>query len=292
MDGILCFHKPQEMTSFSACALLRRLTKEKRVGHAGTLDPMATGVLPLFFGKATRAVPLLPVHDKTYRAVLRFGCVSDTLDVWGNVQKTGKPFPTKEAIEAALPAFRGKIEQVPPMTSALKQNGVRLYELARKGIEVERQARPVTVYELTVERYDEAAGELELLCSCSAGTYIRSLCDDLGRALGCGAVMTALCRTFAAGYSLDTCLSPDDCRALAEAGTLCEHILPVESAFAVYPAVTVTEKQAIRFQNGGALFLERLTKEIEGTVRVHHPNGAFLGLGSPANGQLNVLRLF
>ncbi len=280
--------KPAEMTSFAACAMLRRLTGEKKVGHAGTLDPMATGVLPLFFGKATRAIPLLPCHDKAYAATLQFGRVSDTLDVWGNVTDTGGALPTKEAIEAALPAFRGEILQVPPMTSALKKDGVRLYELARQGIEVPREARPITVYSLTAEGYDPAAGILQLTCACSAGTYIRTLCDDLGRALGCGAVMTGLRRTAAAGFTLSECLTEAQCRD----GEWQERLLPVESAFAHYAAITVSEAQARRFQNGGALALARLTQPVTDTVRVKHPDGRFLGLGTPQQEELTILRLF
>lgn len=292
MDGILCFDKPQEMTSFAACALLRRLLGEKRVGHAGTLDPMATGVLPLFFGKATRAIPLLPCHDKTYVATLQFGKQSDTLDVWGAVTDTGRPLPTRAAVDEALTAFRGDIWQVPPMTSALKKDGVRLYELARKGVEVAREARPVTVYDLTVLAYDEAVGALTFSCSCSAGTYIRSICDDLGRALGCGAVMTALRRTMAAGYPIDACLTPDDCRRLVEEGTLSAHLLSTDSAFSSYERVTVSAAQTTRFSKGGALFLQRLTAPVTDTVRVYAPDGRFLGLGAPQDDELRVLRLF
>lgn len=148
MDGILCLDKPENMTSFACCAVLRRFMQEKKAGHTGTLDPMATGILPILFGRATRAIPLLPVQDKRYTATLTFGCTSDTLDIWGNVTSTGKPVPPLDAIEAALPAFRGDIRQVPPMMSALKRDGVRLYDLARRGIEVEREARPVTVHRL------------------------------------------------------------------------------------------------------------------------------------------------
>ncbi len=292
MDGILCLDKPGEMTSFAACALLRRLLGEKRVGHAGTLDPMATGVLPLFFGKATRAIPLLPCHDKTYVATLQFGKQSDTLDIWGTVRETGAPVPGRTAVDNALAAFRGDIRQTPPMTSALKKDGVRLYELARRGIEVEREARPVTVYELTVLSYDETAGVLTFSCHCSAGTYIRSLCDDLGRTLGCGAVMTALRRTMAAGYPLADCVTPDDCRRLAENGTLAARLLPTDRAFSSFEAVTVTAAQATRFGNGGALFLERLNTPVGATARVYAPDGRFLGLGEPQENELRVLRLF
>ncbi len=292
MNGILCVDKPQEMTSFACCAVLRRLTGEKRIGHAGTLDPMATGVLPIMLGRATRAIPLLPTHDKEYRATLRFGYTSDTLDVWGTVTPTVKPRPPLSAIEAVLPQFRGEILQVPPMMSALKKDGVRLYELARQGIEIEREARPVTIYRLETETYDAARGELTLVCACSAGTYIRTLCDDIGRVLGCGAVMTALRRTSAAGYTAAECYTIEQWKSFAEEGTLEQHIRPVDSAFGEYPTVTVSQAQATRFQNGGALSLDRLGEQaVTGTVRVYAPQGGFLGLGTPCDGELQILRL-
>ncbi len=292
MNGILCLDKPPEMTSFACCAVFRRLLGTKKIGHAGTLDPMATGVLPLLAGHATRALELLPVHDKRYHATLRFGFVSDTLDVWGAVEETGASLPALSDIEAALPAFRGAIRQVPPMTSALKKDGVRLYELARQGIEIEREARPVTIHSLELLDYDPAAGELTLDCHCSKGTYIRSLCDDLGRVLGCGAVMTGLRRTMAAGFTETDCITLAEARELAEAGTLVDRLRPVETAFAVFPTVRVTEKQAIRFQNGGALSLERLCQPVTDRVRVYGADGAFLGLGEPREGELRVLKLF
>ncbi len=292
MNGILCVDKPPEMTSFACCAVLRRLTGERRIGHAGTLDPMATGVLPLMLGRATRAIPLLPTHDKCYRAALRFGLTSDTLDIWGTVTPTGRPMPTLAEVEALLPQLRGEIWQVPPMMSALKKDGARLYDLARQGIEVEREARPVTVYRLEAEAYEASTGKLTLLCECSAGTYIRTLCDDLGRLLGCGAVMSALRRTKAAGYGEADCYSLEQWKQFADEGTLEQHIFPVETAFSDYPSVTVTAAQAVRFCNGGALSLERLGGQpLSGTVRVYTPEHIFLGLGEPAEGELRVLRL-
>ncbi len=294
MDGILCVDKPQGMTSFSCCALLRRLVGEKKVGHAGTLDPMATGVLPLMFGKATRAIPLLPTHDKRYCATLQFGKCSDTLDTWGNVTETGRALPTLAAVEAALPAFRGEILQVPPMMSALKKDGVRLYDLARQGIEIEREARPVTIHSLELVTYDADTGLLQLRCDCSAGTYIRTLCDDLGRVLGSGAVMTALRREAAAGYELSACLMPDECRCAAEDGSLSGRILPVDTAFTVYPDVTVTAAQAVRFRNGGELSVDRvngLPQDAE-TVRIYDPEQTFLGLGCADTEAIRIVRLF
>lgn len=292
MDGILCLDKPADMTSFLCCAVVRRLLGVKKIGHAGTLDPGATGVLPLLIGRATKALDRLPVHHKRYTATLRFGAVSDTLDVWGKVTETSGTLPSLSAIEAVLPTFQGDILQVPPMTSALKKDGVRLYELARQGIEVERPARPVTIYELTILDYDPHAGELTLDCLCSKGTYIRTLCDDLGRMLGCGAVMTALRRTMAAGYDIAACITLDEARTLADTGELDTHILPCESAFISYPALTVTAPQATRFQNGGRLALERLRQPVSGTVRVYDPEAHFIGLGSPVENELAIDCLF
>lgn len=288
MDGIICIDKPEGMTSFLCVAILRRLLGVKKVGHAGTLDPNATGVLPLLVGRATKTLDRLPVHDKSYTATLRFGAVSDTLDVWGKVTETGAAIPTRAAVEAALPSFRGEILQVPPMTSALKKDGVRLYELARQGIEIEREARPVSIYELELLDYDEATGELTIHCACSKGTYIRTLCDDLGRMLGCGAVMTALRRTAAAGYTLADCITVDEAKALAENGQLSQRILPIETILAAYPAITVSAPQAQRFRNGGALALERLKAAVDGPVRVYDPDGVCIALGIPVDGELKM----
>ncbi len=287
-NGILLINKDSEMTSFLCCAILRRLLGVKKIGHAGTLDPNATGVLPLLVGRATKALDRLPTQDKRYTATMRFGAVSDTLDVWGKVEKTGAPIPTRAAVEAALPSLRGNILQVPPMTSALKKDGVRLYELARQGIEIEREARPITVHSLDILAYDEEKGELTVDCHCSKGTYIRSICDDLGRMLGCGAVMTALCRTMAAGYPLDQCITVAEAKERAQNNTLHECILPIESAFKTYPAITVTAPQATRFRNGGALALERLRRPVEGVVRVYSPEGVCIGLGNPLDGELKM----
>lgn len=288
MDGIICMDKPEGMTSFLCVAIVRRLLGVKKVGHAGTLDPNATGVLPLLVGRATKTLDRLPIHDKSYTATLRFGAVSDTLDVWGAVTETHAPIPARAAVEAALPAFRGEILQVPPMTSALKKDGVRLYELARQGIEVEREARPVTIYQLELLSYDEVTGELTFHCACSKGTYIRTLCDDLGRVLGCGAIMTALRRTAAAGYTLTDCISVEVAKQLAETGQLGNRILPIETILAAYPAITVTAPQAARFRNGGALALDRLKATVEGPVRVYDPDGVCIALGIPADGQLKM----
>ncbi len=295
MDGILCLDKPQDITSFVCCAKLRRLVGEKKVGHGGTLDPMATGVLPILFGKATRALDLIPAQDKRYVATLRFGFVSETLDIWGEVTPTGKPVPTLSEIESALPSFRGDILQIPPMTSALKQQGQRLYTLARQGITVDRPARPVTVFSLDILQYDPDKGELTIDCHCSKGTYIRTICDDLGAKLGCGAVMIALRRTRAAGLPIEQAVELCKVEELAASDPegLKALVRPIEDLFTDYPAVTVSAKQAVRFRNGGALEIARLSSPVsEGLIRVKDPDGVFLGLGEPKDGSLKIVKLF
>ena len=289
MNGILALDKPSDISSFLACSIVRRLLGAAKAGHGGTLDPMATGVLPILLGSATRAMDLIPAQDKRYEATLRFGFVSDTLDACGKVTATGKPAPTRAALEAALAAFRGDILQVPPMTSALQKDGVRLYELARRGIVVDRPARPVTVYALDLIAF--AGDAATIAVHCSKGFYVRSLCDDVGRALGCGAVMTALRRTEAAGIPLARCVTLNEAKALA-AGTLAERVLPTDTLFAAYPAVTVTAAQAVRFSNGGALALDRLKTVPAGVARVYGDTGVFLGLGCPKDGELRITRLF
>lgn len=291
-DGILLIHKDTDMTSFLCCAIARHLLGVKKVGHAGTLDPNATGVLPLLVGRATKALDLLPRHDKRYTATLRFGAVSDTLDVWGAVKETHLPPPSRAEIEAVLSQFRGNIMQIPPMTSALKKDGVRLYDLARQGVVIEREARPITVHSLDILHYDETNGTLTLDCHCSKGTYIRSICDDLGRVLGCGAVMTALCRTMAAGYDLADCITIEEAKTLAQSGALAARLLPIESAFISYPTLTVTAAQAARFRNGGALALDRLKDTVNGPVRVCDPDGACIALGVPTDVELKMECLF
>ena len=220
MNGILCIDKPQDFTSFDVVAVMKRLLCTRKVGHTGTLDPMATGVLPILAGSATRAAELLPSHDKEYEAGFQLGITTDTQDIWGTVVESRPVFSKKDEIQALLPRFTGEILQLPPMYSAVKKDGKRLYELARQGIQVEREARKVTVFTLALTGAREETGEYTLSISCSAGTYVRTLIHDLGQALGCGAVMTSLRRTKACGFSLDDCLTLEEARALSEKGTL------------------------------------------------------------------------
>ena len=208
MSGILLVDKPAGWTSHDVVGRLRRMTGQRRIGHSGTLDPMATGLLVVFLGRATRAVEFAEGHDKAYTALLRPGVVTDTLDTTGAVLATSPERPTRSELEAALGAFRGEIEQLPPMYSALKHNGKKLYEIARAGGEVERKPRPVTIYRL--ECTGERGGDFVLEVECSKGTYIRTLCDDIGRALGCGACMSGLRRTRAGGFDVRDALTIEE----------------------------------------------------------------------------------
>ena len=293
MDGIIILDKPEDFTSFDMVAKMRRLLGTRKVGHAGTLDPMATGVLPIFVGRATKCCDILPNQNKRYTATFQLGYTTDTLDATGRVLTRTEVSATKEDVEKALESFRGEIMQLPPMYSAIQINGKRLYDLARQGIEVERQARSATIYSLDIVDYDPEKGDLTIDCLCSRGTYIRTLCHDLGQMLGgVGGVMTALRRTMAAGYTLDRCITLDEARELTEKGRLAEKVLPVESAFEACASVQVSAAQAARFANGGALSLDRLRQPVPGTVRVYAPDGRFLGLGRPSDGELKIVKLF
>lgn len=297
MNGVLIIDKPQGYTSFDVIAVVRKLTGQRKTGHTGTLDPNATGVLPVLLGNATKAQDLIVNHDKAYIADFRLGLTTDTLDIWGQVKTETESHLTQEAIEALLPRFRGEIEQLPPMYSAVKQNGQRLYSLARQGVEVAREKRRVTVYRLELRSFDEAAQSGVLSVQCSKGTYVRTLIDDLGAALGTGAVMTALRRTFACGYTLDDCVTLDELRALSACGAATEKLRPTESLFTGYAALTVSEAQARRFGNGAPLETARTAlrgrETPDGTrLRVKDPSGNFLGLGVTEDGAVKVFKLF
>ncbi len=283
MNGILIIDKPKDFTSFDVTAVVRGCMHERKTGHTGTLDPMATGVLPMLLGSATKAQGLLPDTDKEYEADFRFGMATDTLDITGKVLSVSEKKVSQGDVENILPQFRGSILQKPPMYSAVYKDGVRLYELARKGIEVEREARCVEVRVLELLSFDEAAQSGRLRIACSKGTYIRVICDDMGRLLGCGCVMTALRRTRACGYTLEDAVPLQKLRQLAPLGQAEALVRPVDSIFAGFPRVTVSEKQTVRFQNGGALMLERLKKLRQVTdgelLRVYGADGTFLGIG-------------
>ena len=283
-NGIIIIDKPADWTSMDVCAKLRGILKTKKVGHAGTLDPMATGVLPVFVGQATRGVSFAESGDKEYLAALRLGLVTDTQDTSGQVLHRTEELPDRAALEAVLPRFTGEISQLPPMYSAIKIGGKKLYELARAGKEVERAPRPVTIHALEVV---EQTGPncYTLRVRCSKGTYVRTLCHDIGAALGCGGCMSALRRTEAAGFSLAEAVPLE---ALLDAPDPAALLRPVDAYFFRYPAMTV-EGTALRKAKNGNPFP---CSAADGDWRVYGPGGEFLLLGRCAGGMMSTIKSF
>lgn len=290
MTGIIPLKKGENITSFFAVNKVRRIIGEKKCGHTGTLDPNATGVLPIAMGGATRFIELLPTHKKAYKATFKTGFCTDTLDIWGTVTETFDKEVGFEEIKKATAEFKGEIMQLPPMYSAIKRDGVRLYELARQGIEVERTPRKCEIYELSVEEAEN--GEYSLYCECSAGTYIRTLINDIGERLGCGATMTSLCRTFACGIELSECFTLEQLNELKEKGEIEKAIIPLEKLLLEYPEIHVTDNQAKRFSNGGSLMRERVRNLKENGIYRVYGNGEFLGLGELTDTDLLVKRVY
>ena len=279
MTGIIPIDKPAGITSFGAVARMRKLLNMKKIGHAGTLDPMATGVLPILVGSATRFLEFLPCKDKRYTAVVQLGFETDTLDTTGEILSRSEQTVTRPALDEAVKCFIGKIEQIPPMYSAVQKDGVRLYTLARKGEVVDREPRSVEIYSLKILEFDEERQEAVLDVACSAGTYIRTLADDIGKKLGCGACLAGLRRTEGSGFKLSSCYSFEELQEYAAENHLEKRIIPIEDALGFYPAVYVTDKQAVRFSNGGELDLQRVKGSLpDGLYRVFDMQERFLGL--------------
>lgn len=277
MLGLLLLDKPQDITSFGAVARVRKLAGEKRVGHTGTLDPMATGVLPILIGRATVLSRYLIDANKGYSATVKLGVETDTCDITGDIISQMQVNCTDTDIENVLKYFLGKQMQTPPMYSAIKQNGVRMYDLARKGETVDIPAREIEVISLAKKSDLNEHNEFNIDCSVSKGTYIRSLCRDIGKALGCGATLTALRRTKTAGFDQSLCVKLDD----LTPENIGDYILPCDLAVDYMPKIQISEKQATRFANGGQLSLDRI--KYDGFVdselyRVYFDN-KFLGLG-------------
>lgn len=293
LQGVLCINKPPEFTSFDVIGKLRGILRMRRLGHTGTLDPMAIGVLPVLVGAATKACDILPNQTKRYRASVRFGIETDTEDIWGT--KTAE-YPqmhvTRRQLEHVLPQFVGTIEQLPPMYSAVSVNGTRLYELARKGITVNRPRRTVEIYDIALESWDEHAQTAVLSIFCGKGTYIRTLLADLGRALGGGAVMMALCRTQAGDFTLEQCVTLEEVQALCESGTLEAHLISTERLFAALPALYLDERLSGLYRNGVKFSLEQLSGILpdQQTYRVYDAAGMFLGTAN-VNREERLLRV-
>ena len=280
-NGILLLNKEPGFTSHDAVAKLRGILRFRRIGHAGTLDPMAQGLLVMLLGKATRASEYASGAEKEYIADFILGVETDTQDTTGNVLAEAPVDVTESQLRQALSSFEGGYDQVPPMYSAIQKDGVRLYDLARKGKEVERESRFIALPLLELLSFDPPRGKLRVRCS--KGTYIRTLCHDLGQRLGCGGAMSALTRVQAGDFSLEDALTLGEVEQLTKEGALQQHILPVDRLFASLPAVTLTEEGVKRARNGAhAAQKHLLTGEIppvDSLCRVYTPEGEFLMTG-------------
>ena len=283
MDGIVIVDKPRDWTSQDVTARLRRVFQTRRIGHGGTLDPMATGVLPVFVGRATRGVEFFEHAEKAYETVLRLGLTTDTEDITGTVLTKSPVSFTREQLEKTLEAFRGEIMQIPPMYSALKVNGQKLCDLARKGKTVERQPRPITIHELTL--LEQGENTLRLRVRCSKGTYIRTLCKDIGEALGCGGCMESLRRVSAGEYTIDEAVPLQE---LLDTESPGNYLRDVDTMFRNYPAVTLTPNQEKRCRNANPFSV----KMEEGTYRAYSETGEFLMLAKVENGVMATVKSF
>ena len=283
MNGIVIIDKPAGWTSQDVVSKLRGVLRTRRIGHGGTLDPMATGVLPVFVGRAPRGVEFFEHAEKTYEATLRLGLTTDTEDTSGTVLEERDVSISEADLLGILPQFRGKIQQIPPMYSALKVNGQKLYDLARKGKEVERQPREIEIFKL--ECLEFSGKEARLLVHCSKGTYIRTLCKDIGEALGCGGCMAALRRVTAGEYTIQEAVSLETLVAAEDPES---YLRPVDSMFRNYPAVTLTANQEKRCRNGNAFSVTHP----DGTYRAYGQNGEFLMLAQVENGIMSTIKSF
>ena len=286
LNGIILVDKPSDWTSHDVVSKLRGILHERRIGHSGTLDPMATGLLVVFVGRATRAVEFAEADSKEYIAGLRLGVSTDTQDITGNTLKSSNSLPSRAELEQALGAFKGEISQIPPMYSAIKVGGKKLYELARRGESVERKPRKITIDMLDI--IGENDGDYILDIVCSKGTYIRTLCNDIGDALGSGGCMSSLRRVKAGVFSIEQAYTIDEIQAAANNGELDASLISVDRLFSAYPALTVSDTAEKKLCNGNII---KLTSP-NGIYRVYSQTGAFLLLGEVADNKLKTIKSF
>lgn len=287
MNGILLVDKPADWTSNDVVVKLKGVLHERRIGHSGTLDPMATGLLVVFVGRATRAVEFAEAHDKRYIAGLRLGLVTDTQDISGTVLESRDADVSAAELRPALARFIGEQEQVPPMYSAIKVNGRRLYDIARSGGEVERKARKIKISRIDI--VGRKNGDYLLDISCSKGTYIRALCNDIGAALGCGGCMSSLRRVAAGEFSVDSAHTLEEVIAAAKEGEAESLLLPVDSLFKSLPTFEVDEPREKRIRNGNEIKTPYLS---DGEYRVYSKSGEFLMLGRVKDGKMRTVKSF
>lgn len=282
VNGIIIVDKPKGFTSFDIVAKLRKKLSQRKIGHMGTLDPMATGVLPILLGDTAKFQIFINNNNKSYKAKIKFGITTNTLDITGQVLSTQRVDITKQDLKKVLYKFLGEIHQIPPMFSAIKKCGVKLYDLARKGVLVDREKRKIFIKDIKIINFDSENGEAEILVDCSKGTYIRTLCDDIGRALGCGAALSELHRTSSNGFDEKDSIALMEIIDMSLEDVFKKCVLPTERLFETFPTAYITPNQSIRFRNGGALMTERVKfddipqNDVIYKVRC---NEEFIGLG-------------
>ncbi len=290
MNGIIVIDKPKGKSSHDMVSLMRRLTKIRRIGHTGTLDPMATGVLPLCIGQATKAADMLTLSDKAYRAEFILGKTTDTLDAEGEILTESDVNVTEDEIREVIKSFVGEIEQIPPMYSAIKQNGKKLYELARQGIEVERKVRCVTINSIDIIEIDMSQNRAVIEVSCSKGTYIRTLCDDIGKKLGTGAYMSALRRIKTGCFTIGDAYTVEEIEEMALSGKLEARLKNVDELFLEYDSIKLNEKQTKSIKNG--VRMSWRGKKEGALVRLYDNTDSFLCISQIEDGKLKLVKSF
>lgn len=298
-DGVLLINKPMGFTSFDVIAKLRGILKERKLGHGGTLDPNVTGVLPVFIGRATKAIDLISRQEKRYTACFKLGIKTDTQDIWGDVLEETAPERDIEKIREAVLSFKGESMQLPPMYSAIRVNGVRLYDLAREGKEIERDARKINVYDIIFEGKTENEDEYKFSVLCSKGTYVRTICADIGEKLCCGAVMTSLVRTESMGFKIENCYTLEEVQKAADEGRAAELVRPIEDLFSDLVPIFLNEKNTHLYKNGVGLDPKRVEGVVCGTEDlqrycVYGADRKFIGIGQidPNKNQFKSLKMF
>lgn len=295
MDGVICIDKPKDFTSFDVIAKLRGMLRIKAIGHGGTLDPMATGVLPIFIGKATKVCDILQNHDKRYLAEIKLGLTTDTLDITGNILSKKQSNIKKQDFQKVMNSFVGNINQIPPMYSAVKVNGKKLYQLAREGKKVEREARPVKIYSIDLINFDEKTQTGFIDVFCSKGTYIRTLCNDIGEKLNVGATLKELKRTQAGDFNIYDCLNLEQVQKLCDDGQIKTKLLPIEKVFGTLPSITLDEHKTKLFLNGVKLRLEQVCFENEDILHsVYNFKKEFIATAIPVSDkqELKINKIF
>lgn len=286
-------NKPSGFTSFDVIAKLRGILKIKRLGHSGTLDPIALGVLPVFIGNAAKACDILPDNSKSYRAEFKFGLSTDTQDITGKIIQQYDKKVSREDILEIIPAFTGDIFQIPPMYSAVQVNGKRLYDLARQGVEIERPKREIHIDSIKLENFNEETQSGTLFIICSKGTYIRTVINDIGNSLGCGGIMTSLVRTSTSGFTLDNCFTFEQVENAVKSDNIESLLIPIDSAFMIYPEIHLCEHQTKLYKNGVKLDLQRIKNVLpqNDKYRVYGSDNKFIGLAL-AEHDNNILKVY